>query len=259
MILGPEPAHLMRTDPHIDLARIAFLIGDPTRAAMLDALLGGHALPAGELARRAGVAPATATGHLAQLVEHGLLTRRSAGRHRYFAIASADVAAALEALERITPPPRPTTGHDGLAPNGSQRFARTCYDHLAGVLGVLVTERLLDRRFIVGTDAYELTSAGDTWLSGALGVDVDQLRRAKRQIARPCLDWTERRDHLAGAVGAAICSALLDRRWLQRIDGTRAVRLTLRGRDGLYQSLGLELNGSSSASGSPTAGGGARQ
>ena len=242
MILRPEPAHLMRTDPHVDLARVASLIGDPTRAAMLDALLGGDALPAGELARRAGVAPATATGHLAQLVEHGLLTRRSAGRHRYFAIASADVAAALEALERITPP-RTTTLND-VAPNGSLRFARTCYDHLAGVLGVLVTERLLDRGFIVGTDAYELSAAGDAWLAAALGIDVADMRRAKRQLARPCLDWTERRHHLAGAAGAAICNALLDRRWLQRIDGTRAVRLTLRGRDGLYQSLGLELNGS---------------
>src|SRR6476646_9749800 len=162
----------MRTRPNPpdrELARVAGMIGDPTRAAMLGALLGGESLPAGELARRAGIAPATATSHLSRLVEHGLLVRRTSGRHRYFTLASADVAAALEALGRIT-----TTRRDAsndLAPNGSIRFARTCYDHLAVVLGVMVTERLLERRFIVGDDSYELTAAGGTWF-GSFGVDV---------------------------------------------------------------------------------------
>ena len=214
------------------------MIGDPTRAAMLGALLGGESLPAGELARRAGIAPATATSHLARLVEHGLLVRRHSGRHRYFALASADVAAALEALGRITPSRRDAAATER-APNGSIRFARTCYDHLAGVLGVMVTERLLERQLIVGHDPYEVTAAGAAWL-GSLGVDVDQLRRSRRALARPCLDWTERRDHLAGGAGAAIASVMLERRWITRVEGTRAVRLTLSGREALRRTLGLQ-------------------
>ena len=211
------------------------MIGDPTRAAMLGALLGGEALPAGELARRAGIAPATATSHLARLVENGLLVRRQSGRHRYFTIASADVAAALEALGRIT-----RGGVIDEAPNGSIRFARTCYDHLAGVLGVMVTDRLRERELIVGTGAYELTPAGRAWLE-SLGVEVDALRRSRRVVARPCLDWTERRDHLAGGAGAALAKVMLERRWITRVQGTRAVRLTLSGREALFRTLGLEL------------------
>ncbi len=230
----------MRTRPNPDreLARVAGMIGDPTRAAMLGALLGGEALPAGELARRAGIAPATATSHLARLVEHGLLSRRRSGRHRYFTLASSDVAAALEALARITPPRQGNTGGE-TAPNGSIRFARTCYDHLAGVLGVMVTERLLERQFIVERDGYEITPAGGAWLT-SLGVDVDALRRSRRVVARPCLDWTERRDHLAGGAGAALAGVMFDRRWIARVEGTRAVRLTLGGREALYRTLGLE-------------------
>ena len=230
----------MRTRPTPDheLARVAGMIGDPTRAAMLGALLGGEALPAGELARRAGIAPATATSHLARLVEHGLLVRQRSGRHRYFALASLDVAAALEALGRITLSRRDASTTEQ-APNGSIRFARTCYDHLAGVLGVMVTERLLERQLIVGRDSYDLTDAGTGWLR-SLGVDVDALRRSRRVVARPCLDWTERRDHLAGGAGAAIASVMLERRWVSRVDGSRAVRLTLRGREALRRTLGLE-------------------
>jgi len=230
----------MRTRPTPDheLARVAGMIGDPTRAAMLGALLGGEALPAGELARRAGIAPATATSHLARLVEHGLLVRQRSGRHRYFALASLDVAAALEALGRITLSRRDASTTEQ-APNGSIRFARTCYDHLAGVLGVMVTERLLERQLIVGRDSYDLTDAGTGWLQ-SLGVDVDALRRSRRVVARPCLDWTERRDHLAGGAGAAIASVMLERRWVSRVDGSRAVRLTLRGREALRRTLGLE-------------------
>jgi hypothetical protein len=103
----------------------------------------------------------------------------------------------------------------------------------------MVTERLLERQYIVGSDTYELTDSGGQWL-GSLGVDVDALRRSKRSVARPCLDWTERRDHLAGGAGAAFASVLLDRRWITRVEGTRAVRLTLKGREGLYRTLGLE-------------------
>jgi hypothetical protein len=111
---------------------------------------------------------------------------------------------------------------------------------LAGKLGVLLADSLLNRGIIAGADSYQLTALGEDWLV-SLGIDVQKLRGARRAFVRPCLDWSERRDHVAGAVGAAITTALLDRRWLVRIDGSRAVRLTLRGREGLYRSLGMDI------------------
>lgn len=240
----------MRPTSDPDLVHVAGVIGEPARAAMLSALLGGEELPAGELARRAGVAPATASAHLARLVDGGLVSRRQDGRHRYYALASADVAAALEALARISPLRSDVraTGPTESVPNDALRFARTCYDHLAGSLGVRITDALLERGLIRGRDAFEVTAAGEAWLS-TLGIDVDALRQSRRAFARPCLDWTERRNHLAGSVGAAIATAMLDRRWVVRTDGTRAVRLTLRGREGLYRSLGVEIERLSKGSG----------
>lgn len=228
----------METRSEPDLAHVAGMIGEPARAAMLAALLGGESLPAGELARRAGVAPSTASEHLARLVEHGLVTRRRSGRHRYYALAGGEVAAALESLARISPPAVAATRSES-AEKRALRFARTCYDHLAGRLGVLLTDTLLEHG-LISAQGFEVTARGEEWLAG-LDIDIDALRRGRRALARPCLDWTERRDHLAGAVGAAIAATLLERRWLVRMEGTRAVRLTLRGREGLYRTLALEI------------------
>jgi DNA-binding transcriptional ArsR family regulator len=225
----------MRSKHEPDLARVAAAIGEPARAAMLSALMGGEPLTAGELARRAQVAPATASAHLARLVESGLVARKFAGRERHYALAGRDVAAALEALARVSPA---AAQHDEA--ERAFRFARTCYDHLAGRLGVLLTDTLLDRGLIRSGAGYELTARGEEWLD-AFGIDVTALRAARRTLARPCLDWSERRHHLAGAMGAALVTRLLELRWLARIEGTRAVRLTLRGREGLYRSLALEL------------------
>jgi len=221
-----------------ELARVARLIGEPARAAMLSALLGGESLPAGELARRAHVAAATASEHLARLTEGGLVVRRRSGRHTYFALAGSDVAAVLESLARISPPvsTRASTPSDETS---ALRFARTCYDHLAGTLGVLVTRTMLERELIEGP-GFELTARGADWLR-SLGIDADELRRGRRRLTRPCLDWSERRDHLAGAVAAAITNHMLEQRWLVRLDGTRAVRLTQRGREWLRRSLDLEV------------------
>jgi DNA-binding transcriptional ArsR family regulator len=238
------------------IARVANMIGDPTRAAMLEALLAGPALPAGELARRARVAPSTASAHLARLVGNGLIVRRRSGRHRYYMLAGADVAAALEALSRVASPGgkkdagtnEANRRRDGrkdarkVGPPAHSRelhFARTCYDHLAGTLGVLLTDTLLAREFITAP-GFAVSAAGEMWLSG-LDIDVNALKLARRAMARPCLDWSERRDHLAGAAGAAIATMLLDRHWIARLDDTRAVRLTQRGRDGLYRVLGIEI------------------
>lgn len=233
----------MRSTSDRELVQVAGVIGEPARAAMLSALLGGQELSAGELARRAGVAPATATAHLARLVDGGLVTRRQVGRHRYFALASGDVAAALEALARLAPLSADGRGVESsrLEPNAALRYARTCYDHLAGSLGVRITHALLERSLLRGRATFHVTANGEAWLR-TLGIDVDALRQSRRAFARPCLDWTERRNHLAGSVGAAIATAMLDRRWVVRMEGTRAVRLTLRGREGLYRSLGLDMS-----------------
>ena len=222
-----------------NLAHVARMIGDPARAEMLGALLGGQALTSGELARRAGVAPATASEHLARLVDAGLVVRRSAGRHRYYALAGPEVAAALEGLARLSS--EGGAGARGGSPEmRALRFARTCYDHLAGGLGVRLADALLERG-LIASEGFAVTAAGSDWLR-TLDIDVDALRKGRRALTRPCLDWTERRDHLAGTVGAALAAVMLERRWLVRIEGSRALRLTLRGREGLYRSLALELD-----------------
>lgn len=183
-----------------DLARVACMIGVPARAAMLSALLGGRPLTAGELARTARVAPSTASEHLAQLVDSGLVAFRSA----------------------------------------EFRFARMCYDHLAGALGVLLTDTLIERGFIREGSGYELTAEGEQWLQ-TFGINTQELRRARRTLVRPCLDWSERRHHLAGGVGAAVASVLLERGWLRRLPDTRGLQLTMRGREGLYRALDVQI------------------
>ncbi len=227
----------MDTHGESGLAAAAAAIGEPSRAAMLSALLGGEWLTAGELARRAGVGASTASEHLARLVAGGLVVQRRAGRHRYYALAGEDVADALESLQRLATSvaARPARAE----PQGALRFARTCYDHLAGRVGVALTDALRTHGVLAG-QGLELTDAGAAWLHD-LDIDVDALRRQRRALTRPCLDWSERRDHVAGAVGAALVEALLARRWIARLPDTRAVRLTVRGRDGLQRMLGVEL------------------
>jgi DNA-binding transcriptional ArsR family regulator len=224
----------MRTDP--DLATVATLIGDSARAAMLMALLGGQALPAGELAACAHISPQTASAHLAKLVAGGLLRVTTAGRHRYYQLESPMVGAALEALSAIA---RPTQVRSLRGSEAAQalRFARTCYDHLAGVVGVAITQGLLDEGVLVAdTQSYQVSVAGSSWFA-QWGIDLAQLRQARRSFAKPCLDWSERHYHLAGALGAALARSLFERGWLVRIPGIRTVRLTEAGRAGLQQEL----------------------
>lgn len=232
----------MRTQP--DIAALARIIGEPARAAILTALLGGEWLTAGELARAAGIAPPTASEHLGRLVAAGLIVDRRSGRCRYFALAGIEVAAMLESLAHFA-------GRPDVDPRGptriddSLRFARSCYDHLAGRLGVEIAEALRARGLVAGA-ALDVTERGESELR-RLGVDVESLRTGPRPLTRACLDWSERRDHLAGAVGAALLTGMLDRGWLARVGGSRALRLTLRGREGLYRTLGLELSSLASA------------
>jgi DNA-binding transcriptional ArsR family regulator len=229
-----------RAVEQVDLAAGAAAIADPGRAAMLDALLDGEPRSAGALAREAGVSASTASHHLGRLLDAGLIAVAPDGRRRAYRLARPEVARALEALALISPPRTPTTLRRHTRAQ-AERSARTCYDHLAGVLGVAVCDALLARDAIApdGDFAYALGPGADAAF-GALGVALPA--RGRRAYARPCIDWSERRPHLAGALGAAVAGTLLERGWVARVPGTRAVRVSDEGRAGLRTALALELS-----------------
>ncbi|MGO4648926.1 ArsR/SmtB family transcription factor [Nocardia sp. 2YAB30] len=207
-----------------DLAPVAALIGDQTRVAILAALAEGHALPAGELARRAGVQPATATAHLRRLVEGGLVVVRTQGRHRYHELAGPQVAAVIEALAQLAP----ATPVRSLRTDRAARTlteARTCYDHLAGRRGVELRDRLVaaDALRLVDDRDHQLTPVGQR-LADTLGIDLHVLNSTRRVFARICVDWTQRRAHLAGALPAAVTDRFLELGWLTRTTG-RSLRV----------------------------------
>jgi DNA-binding transcriptional ArsR family regulator len=216
---------------------VAALLGDSTRAVMLDALMDGQARPAGELARRAGVAPSTASEHLTRLVEGRLLVVEPRGRERRYRLASAEVADVLEALSCLGSE-APVTSLRAAGRTEALREARTCYDHLAGRFGVAVTEALVARDFLRSRDgSFELTGGGEVFLV-RLGVDVAGARARKRVFTRSCLDWSERRPHLAGALGAALAATALDQGWVCRRPNDRGLRVTPRGAAALRELLG---------------------
>ena len=229
------------------IAATAALIGEPARAAMLAALMDGRALTAAELAYLAGVAPQTASGHLARLTEAGLIGVARQGRHRYHRLASPEVARLLEAVMQVAaaiPPVERRRRVVGPA-DAAMRAARTCYDHLAGRLGVAIADAMVDRGLIeLGEDSGALTAAGTRFLGG-IGIDLVSvpvgIRPPTRVFCRPCLDWSERRVHVAGRVGAAICSHVLQAGWVRHMTGTRALAVTPPGRRALAQTFGVEL------------------
>jgi DNA-binding transcriptional ArsR family regulator len=217
------------------LAEIAGLLADPSRAGMVLSLWDGRARPAGELAALAGVTRATASSHLARLVAGKILRVEPHGRHRYFRLASAEVARALESLG-------PLAGRPAAAPTLSParaalRAARLCYDHLAGELGVAIADALLARRLLSRrADEYALTPAGRRWFA-ELDVDVFALDGGRRPLVRVCLDWTERREHISGALGATLATNALERGWVRRQRDTRALTVTPTGRRELLAPL----------------------
>ncbi len=223
------------------MAEIAALIGDPGRANILDALADGRALTATELSFVARVSPQTTSGHLAKLTEGRLLQVERQGRHRYYRLASPLVGHMLEAimaLAAVGPPRhRPPSRIDA-----ALRMARTCYDHLAGRLGVALADALVARGHVVlDLDGGEVTAKGARYL-GAFGLDVMVLRRQRRAFCRPCLDWSERRPHLAGSIGAGLAARCFGLGWLKQMRDSRAVTVTAAGRAGLAETFGISID-----------------
>jgi DNA-binding transcriptional ArsR family regulator len=216
----------MRDGP--DIARIGALLGDPARTHMLSALMSGQALTAGELAREGGVTAQTASSHLAKLADGGLITARRQGRCVYFALAGAEVAELMEQLAGLAA----SAGHRRTRPgprDPAMRRARVCYDHLAGELGVAMLDGLLERGVIEDRDgALSLSAGGETFVSD-FGVSLETVRASHRPVCKACLDWSERRSHLAGGLGKAMLDAIYARGWARRLEGGRVVAFNAQG------------------------------
>jgi DNA-binding transcriptional ArsR family regulator len=228
----------MTNGPYI--AEIAALVGDPARANMLSALMDGRALSAGELAYAAHVTPQTASAHLAKLVEARLLADQRQGRNRYFRLASPEVARMLEEIMAVAvaraPRYRPAWMRDE-----ALRSARTCYDHLAGRLGVALTDSLArNGHLVLEDDGGEVTQPGARFLD-QFGLDLAGAAGKRRRFCRTCLDWSERRPHLGGAVGAALAQRCFALGWIERVNNSRAAAITPSGRDGFRAAFGVEI------------------
>lgn len=212
-----------------DIALIGSLLGDPVRANMLTALMGGASLTAGELARHGGVTAATASSHLAKLAAGGLVQARRQGRHSYYALSDADVGTVIESLMGLAA----RVGHVRTRTGPREpalREARVCYDHLAGEAGVAMLDALLRRGFLAEADGdLALTPAGDLFLAG-LGIEPERLRHPRRPVCRACLDWSVRRAHLAGTLGATLLHRVYALGWAARVADTRIVAFTPAGR-----------------------------
>ncbi|HZK92542.1 MAG TPA: winged helix-turn-helix domain-containing protein [Stellaceae bacterium] len=222
------------------IAEIAALAGDPARANILTALLDGRAMTATELAYAARVTPQTASGHLGKLTEAGLITATPSGRHRYFRLASAKVAQMLESIVAVAGDNRPR--FRPLSRQAAElRAARVCYDHLAGQLGVRIADAMVARGYLVLEDeGGRITDSGARFLWD-LGIDTRIARKGRRHLCRACLDWTERRPHIGGAIGAALAERWLALGWITRAKDSRAVAVTPAGERGFRESLAMNL------------------
>lgn len=224
-----------------DLAAAAGLIGEPARAAMMSTLLGGEAYPAAMLAAHAGVSPQTASMHLAKLTCAGLVKMVRNGRYRLYSLAGPKVADALEALAAISPqhPVRSLHQADGTA---ALKLARMCYDHLAGWVGVGITEALVRRSLLVPRGReFAITRAGASWLAG-FGIDPASLSESRRKVATQCLDWSERRPHVGGALGAALAHRMLALGWFARSRTNRSLKISALGQGSLCDQFGIRFD-----------------
>lgn len=223
-----------------DLAALGRTLGDAHRARFVLALLGGEEVTAGDLACRAGASPSLASAHLARLLDSGLVSVRSRGRQRWYRLASPETAQAIEALLAIAPR-QAVTGLRDVSRGKALARARTCYDHLAGRLGVALADAFQQHRLITVADSgWLLTSHGERRLDG-LGLDIGALHHARRPFLRPCLDWTEHRPHMAGTLGQALAGRLLDLGWVRRGAATRAVVITPLGEQRLLAEFAVRV------------------
>ena len=223
-----------------NISTIAHLIAEPVRAVILITLSDGSALSAGALAEAAGVTAQTTSSHLSKLLYGGLITMQREGRNRYYRIAGQHVVAALESLASAGPPEAVWR----TTPNRSARdlqFARCCYDHLAGEIGVAITQAMLDRKLIEdsGDRTYALTEEGCRWLE-RIGIDIGELALIQGHHARQCLDWTERKNHVAGILGVRLMEAYVAWKWMKKNPGTRAISVTKQGWAALREHFGIE-------------------
>ena len=223
------------------LSDFASVLGDQTRASMCLALLDGRAWTAGELAKHAGVAASTATEHLNKLIAAGIVTERRQGRHRYVMLAGPQMAELIESLSaRLSPNAPAVSGLRASTAGEALARGRTCYDHFAGRLGIAIADAMIDRFLIDISGGFSLTTKGYDWFEGQLRVDTAAWRQSRRDLIRECLDWTERRSHVAGVAGAEICRSFLKHGWVRRIGSGRAVRLTPSGRQAVSDLLEID-------------------
>lgn len=229
----------METDP--DISCVAALLAEPARVRIITSLLDGRALPATELAFSANISPQTASNHLFKLLESQLVEVETQGRHRYYRLSSPEVAEAIEALARILPRGRKKIVKDS-PDQQALWFARHCYNHLAGTLAVEIAEKLLERRILVShaTKSYQVTAQGVSWFS-ELGIDVDSLGTNRSGLAKKCLDWTERRHHVAGPLGTALFKRFVSLNWIAKRRDSRCMRLTDKGRAELERMLAISI------------------
>jgi DNA-binding transcriptional ArsR family regulator len=224
-----------------NMVEVAALVGDTARATMLAALMGGQALTGSELAAIARITRSTASEHLSKLVAARLLTATKKRRNRYYRIASPLVAKMLESIKAVAAIETPPRHQPRSAEDDALRFARTCYDHLAGTLGVAIADALAAKRYVaLSEEGGAVTTTGKRFLAD-FGAILTAKGGNRRIFCRPCLDWSERRYHLAGHVGAEICRCCEEKGWVTRRRDSRAVTLTPAGRNGLRKLLGLEL------------------
>lgn len=228
----------MNASPNI--AQVASLVSDASRAAIMTVLLDGRYHPAGELAYMANIKPQTASFHLSKMVAANLVAVEKQGRHRYYGIENQEVARIMESLLSITPPVEIRSFNQALE-HEAIRHARTCYDHLAGSLGIQLTDSLLNAGILSEVDhQFTVTEKGEGFFK-AFQIDLERVKKKRRSFTHRCLDWSERRHHLAGALGHALLERLLELGWVQRIPKTRAVKITPEGKKGLNETFHVDI------------------
>ncbi|WP_408009899.1 ArsR/SmtB family transcription factor [Pseudalkalibacillus sp. A8] len=228
----------MITGPNV--AAVAKLISEPSRAVILTALLDGRFHPASSLAYVAGIKPQTASFHLKKMIDANVVRVEKHGRHRYYGLQNHEIAEVLESLLSLAPKVEVKSFKQD-SNDKAIRYARTCYDHLAGQLGVKITDSLLDNDFLKPVDnTFKLTPEGEKFFRD-FEIDLGQVRKKRRAYIHKCLDWSERRHHLAGAVGNALLDRLIDLKWIERVPTIRAVKITPTGKSSLKEVFDIEI------------------